>query len=94
MVPHLFTEKQIEHKKKCQRQNKRERSRRNDMPKVKTHSGAKKRFKKLKSGLIKAARPFKRHLLTKKTAKRKRHMRTGLYLGSGDRGHIAPLLPY
>ena len=28
------------------------------MPKVKTHSGAKKRFKKLKSGLFKAARPF------------------------------------
>lgn len=36
------------------------------MPKVKTHSGAKKRFKKLGSGLIKAARPFRRHLLTKK----------------------------
>lgn len=64
------------------------------MSKVKTHSGAKKRFKKLKSGLIKAARPFRRHLLTKKSAKRKRHMRTGLYLGTSDVGHIAPLLPY
>jgi large subunit ribosomal protein L35 len=64
------------------------------MPKVKTHSGAKKRFKKLKSGLIKAARPFRRHLLTKKTSKRKRHLRTGLYIGKQDIGHIRPLLPY
>lgn len=64
------------------------------MPKVKTHSGAKKRFKKLKSGLIKAARPFRRHLLTKKSAKRKRKLRTALYIGTSDRNHIAPLLPY
>lgn len=64
------------------------------MPKVKTHSGAKKRFKKLKSGLIKASKPFRRHLLTKKTAKKKRQMRRALYLGTSDRHHIAPLLPY
>ena len=64
------------------------------MPKVKTHSGAKKRFKKLKSGLFKAARPLRRHLLTKKTRKRKRQLRAGLYIDSRDRRHIAPLLPY
>lgn len=64
------------------------------MAKVKTHSGAKKRFKKLKSGLIKASRPFRRHLLTKKTAKRKRNLRQGLYINSVDINHIAPLLPY
>ncbi len=64
------------------------------MPKVKTHSGAKKRFKKLKSGAIKAARPFRRHLLTKKSAKRKRGLRSDLYLCNADKGHIAPLLPY
>lgn len=64
------------------------------MPKVKTHSGAKKRFKKLKSGGIKAAKPFRRHLLTKKSAKRKRQLRSGLYINSCDIGHIAPLLPY
>jgi large subunit ribosomal protein L35 len=64
------------------------------MPKVKTHSGAKKRFVKLKSGKVKAARPFRRHLLTKKSAKRKRALREGLYLCKGDRLHIAPLLPY
>jgi len=64
------------------------------MPKVKTHSGAKKRFKKLKSGLIKAASPFKRHLLTKKSPKRKRDMRRAMYISSRFEGHVAPLLPY
>ena len=61
--------------------------------KIKTHSGAKKRFKKLKSGLIKAAKPFKRHLLTKKTTKRKRGLRKALYVASCDAHHISPLLP-
>lgn len=64
------------------------------MPKVKTHSGAKKRFKKLKSGLFKASRPFRRHLLTKKSSKRKSDLRNGLYIAKVDRRHIAPLLPY
>ena len=64
------------------------------MPKVKTHSGSKKRFKKLKSGLIKASRPFRRHLLAKKSAKRKRQLRSGLYICKSDIGHVAPLLPY
>jgi large subunit ribosomal protein L35 len=59
---------------------------------MKTHSGAKKRFKKLKSGLIKAARPFRRHLLSKKSSKRKRHLRSALYLSKQDIHHIAPLL--
>lgn len=62
--------------------------------KVKTHSGAKKRFKKLKSGLIKAAHGYRRHLLTKKTAKRKRQLRGGFYISAVDAHHIAPLLPY
>ena len=65
-----------------------------NMPKVKTHSGAKKRFKKLKSGEIKAARPFRRHLLTKKSAKRKRGLRSDLYLCQPDRNHVKHLLPY
>ncbi len=64
------------------------------MYKVKTHSGAKKRIKKTKSGLFKAARPYRRHLLTKKSAKRKRKLRTALYICKQDREHIAPLLPY
>ncbi|MCL4360974.1 50S ribosomal protein L35 [Candidatus Dependentiae bacterium] len=64
------------------------------MPKVKTHSGSKKRFKKLKSGLIKASRPFRRHLLSKKSAKRKRGLRKPMYINPCDIGHVAPLLPY
>jgi large subunit ribosomal protein L35 len=62
--------------------------------KVKTHSGAKKRFKITKSGKIKAARPYRRHLLTKKSSNRKRHLRTALYLEKCDAVHIVPLLPY
>ena len=64
------------------------------MPKMKTHSGAKKRFKKLKSGLIKASRSGRRHLLTKKTTKRKRDLRRALYIGPSDIRHVKSLLPY
>jgi large subunit ribosomal protein L35 len=62
--------------------------------KLKTHSGAKKRFRKLKSGLIKAAKPFRRHLLTKKSTKRKRNLRKHLYISAADVKNIKPLLPY
>ncbi|HMO63377.1 MAG TPA: 50S ribosomal protein L35 [Ferruginibacter sp.] len=44
------------------------------MPKVKTNSSAKKRFKVTGSGLITFQKPFKRHILTKKSTKRKRNM--------------------
>jgi len=62
--------------------------------KIKTHSGANKRFKKLKSGLVKAQKSHHRHLLTKKTAKRKRNLRGSFYIASCDIKHVAPLLPY
>jgi len=45
------------------------------MPKVKTHSGAKKRFHLTGTGEISYQKPFKRHILTKKSKKRKRAMR-------------------
>ena len=45
------------------------------MPKVKTNSSAKKRFKVTGTGLITFQKPFKRHILTKKSTKRKRAMR-------------------
>lgn len=64
------------------------------MPKMKTHSGAKKRFKKRKSGLIKITKAYRRHLLTKKSAKRKRQSRKDAHVGSADKRHIASLLPY
>ena len=60
---------------------------------MKTHSGADKRFKKLKSGLIKYTRAGRRHLLTKKSAGRKRCLRKSAYVHSCDINHINPLLP-
>ncbi len=45
------------------------------MPKVKTNSSAKKRFKVTGTGKIMFQKPFKRHILTKKSTKRKRAMR-------------------
>lgn len=60
---------------------------------MKTHSGAKKRFKKMKSGAIKFSRAYRRHLLTKKTAKRKRQLRGGGFLLKCDEGHVKNLLP-
>ena len=49
------------------------------MPKLKTHSGAKKRFNLTKSGKVKRAHAYKRHILTKKTTKRTRHLRATAY---------------
>lgn len=62
------------------------------MAKQKTHSGAKKRFKKKKSGLIKFSRAFRRHLLTKKSAKNKRNLRGGGYLCTSDVKHVASII--
>ncbi|MBO5924846.1 MAG: 50S ribosomal protein L35 [Clostridia bacterium] len=50
------------------------------MPKMKTHSGAKKRFRVKKSGLVKMAHCGKNHILTKKSSKRKAHLRKGAYV--------------
>ena len=48
------------------------------MPKMKTHRGAAKRFKKTGTGKIKRAKAYKGHLLGGKTSKRKRKLETGL----------------
>ncbi len=47
------------------------------MPKMKTHKGAKKRFKVTGTGKVKRMRAYKSHILTKKTSKRKRRLRRG-----------------
>ena len=47
------------------------------MPKLKTHSGAKKRFKMTKNGKIKRAHANNSHIINKKSSKRKRHLRNG-----------------
>lgn len=63
------------------------------MPKMKTHSGAAKRFRKLKSGKVKFSKVGRRHLLTKKSAKTKRNMRRSGYVNSTDMVHVSVLLP-
>ena len=49
------------------------------MPKLKTHSGAKKRFKLTKNGKVKRAHAYKSHILNKKSTKRKRILRKAAY---------------
>ncbi len=64
------------------------------MPKVKTHSGAKKRFKRTASGRFKFGRVFKRHLLSGRTKKRKRQLRRAGYVVAAHHHQIEALLPY
>ena len=55
------------------------------MPKMKTHSGAKKRFKLSKTGKVKRAHAYASHILTKKTTKRKRGLRKARLCGCDQR---------
>lgn len=64
------------------------------MPKLKTHKGAAKRFKKTASGKIKRSKAFKSHILTKKTSKRKRQLDKETYISSSDEKKISEMLPY
>ena len=62
------------------------------MPKVKTNSSAKKRFKVTGSGEITYQKSFKRHILTKKSKKRKRDLRNKGIIGSANRDFVMRLL--
>lgn len=64
------------------------------MPKIKTLRSAAKRFKKTASGMFKHKQANLRHLLTKKTTNRKRHLRSKKVVSKGDRGKVVFLLPY
>jgi large subunit ribosomal protein L35 len=64
------------------------------MPKMKTHRGAAKRFKKTGSGKLKRAKAFKSHILTKKSSKRKRNLRNTAYVSVTQEKTIKKLLPY
>lgn len=64
------------------------------MPKLKTKSGAKKRFKITGSGKIKRKKAFKNHILTKKETKQKRRLSTKTTVKKVDEGNIKPMLPY
>jgi len=64
------------------------------MPKLKTHSGAKKRFKLTKTGKVKRAHAFKSHILNKKSTKRKRNLRKGAIADRTNEKNIKILIPY
>ena len=64
------------------------------MPKLKSHSGAKKRFNLTKTGKVKRAHAFKSHILTKKDTKRKRGLRQGAYADATNVSAIKRMIPY
>ncbi len=64
------------------------------MPKIKTHSGAKKRFKVSKSGKVMRAHANKRHILNKKTTKRKRGLRKNVAADKTNVAQLKRLIPY
>jgi len=65
-----------------------------NMPKMKTKSGAAKRFRVRGSGSIKRSSAYMRHILTKKTTKRKRHLRGMSDVNPSDIGHVRDMMPY
>lgn len=64
------------------------------MPKMKTHRGAAKRFNVTGSGKIKRNHAFKSHILTKKSAKRKRNLRKAAIMAAADAQRVIKLIPY
>jgi len=64
------------------------------MPKMKTKSSAKKRFRVRPGGTVKRGQAFKRHILTKKTTKNKRHLRGSVAVHETNMGHMAQMLPF
>ncbi len=64
------------------------------MPKIKTNSGAAKRFRRTASGRFKRNQSHRRHILTKKSNKRMRHLREAVYVHKADEGLIKQMLPY
>ena len=64
------------------------------MPKLKTHRGAAKRFKKTARGAFKRGCSHQRHILTKKASKRKRQLDLGGMVDKSDLGRVRDMLPY
>jgi large subunit ribosomal protein L35 len=62
------------------------------MPKMKSHSGAKKRFKKTAGGKLRARHAFSSHILEKKSPKRKRGFRKDVSISKADRKTVTQLL--
>ena len=62
--------------------------------KIKTHTGAKKRFKLTKNGKIKRGKAFRSHILTKMSTKRKRNLRKAAVLDQTNRRQMKRCMPY
>ena len=62
------------------------------MPKMKTHSGAKKRFRLTAKGKVRGRRAFSSHILEKKSPKRKRRMRQPVVISKHDENQVKTLL--
>ncbi len=64
------------------------------MPKLKTNRGAAKRFKATASGAFKRGSSHRRHILTKKSTQRKRHLRHPAMVCAQDWAEVRQMLPY
>ena len=64
------------------------------MPKIKTHRGAAKRFNKTGTGKVSRAKAFKQHILTSKTAKRRRDLRGTTLVSAADTPRLEKMIPY
>jgi large subunit ribosomal protein L35 len=64
------------------------------MPKLKTHKGAAKRVRLTATGKIKRGHSHARHILTKKTNKRKRHLDIDVLVSKADHDRVMSMLPY
>ena len=64
------------------------------MPKIKTHRGAAKRFNKTGTGKVSRAKAFKQHILTSKTAKRRRDLRGTTLISAADTPRLEKMIPY
>ena len=64
------------------------------MPKIKTNRGAAKRFRVTGTGKVKRNKAFKRHLLSGRSKKRKRHLRAAGLVSAQETKNIRKLIPY
>jgi large subunit ribosomal protein L35 len=64
------------------------------MPKLKTHRGAAKRFRKTATGKFKRGKAYKSHILTKKAPGRKRGLAQGTVVSKSDQKRVREMLPY
>lgn len=64
------------------------------MPKIKTHKGAAKRFRVTGSGAVKRGKSHRSHILTKKSTKRKRQLRSPAMIHGSDKASAMRMMPY